>query len=260
MTKTLNRILPASALAAVMFTASSSTQADVLGVYAGGGLWQTDLSGDVGDAGQPAADLEDLGLDDEDSNFFYVALEHPIPIIPNARLQLNDINLSNTATVSQSFVIDGDTFTAGTEVASDIDLTHTDATLYYEVLDNVVSLDLGLTFRMFDGSFEVTDTTTNETATEDFDDTVPLLYGKVQGDLPLTGFYVAASGNYINYDDNSIFDYQAGVGYMTDGWVLDLGLELGYRSFSLEIDADDLGDVNADGDVSGAYLSANIHF
>ena len=32
-----------------------------------------------------------------------------------------------------------------------LDLTHTDATFYYELLDNVVDLDLGLLRRLFDG-------------------------------------------------------------------------------------------------------------
>src|SRR5690606_42104172 len=90
-----------------LLTASPAAFSDFLGVYAGGGVWKSDLSGDIGDRNQPGADLRDLGLDDERNKFYFVAFEHFIPLLPNVRLQQTDISLRSTATVGQSFVLDG---------------------------------------------------------------------------------------------------------------------------------------------------------
>ncbi len=244
-------------LAGLLTTAPLVSADTILGLYAGAGVWKTDFSGDIGDTGFPSADLEDLGLKDEQNSFYYVALEHPVPVIPNIRIQVNDINLSETSTLTQSFVLDGTTYSISDTVFSDFDLSHTDATLYYEILDNWITADLGLTIRKFDGSLYLNSSSAGS-ATQDIDETIPMIYVKGQVDLPFTGFYVTATGNVISYDGNSINEYQAGIGYLSDGWVLDLGVEVGVKSMSLTLD--DVSDIDADIELSGAYASFNIHF
>lgn len=244
-------ILGLSAIAPV------ATADTILGIYAGAGVWKTDFSGEIGDTGQLSADLEDLGLSDEQNTFYYVALEHPIPVIPNVRLQVNDINLSEESTLTQSFVLDGTTYNVSEDVVSDFDLSHTDATLYYEVLDNWITIDLGLTIRQFDGSLEIRSTSSGS-VTQTIDETIPMAYLKGQVELPFTGFYVTATGNYISYDGNTLQELQAGVGYLSDGWVLDMGFELGIRNMNLELD--DVSDIDANIDLTGTYASFNIHF
>lgn len=242
-----------------LLTASPLAISDtILGIYAGGGVWQTDFSGKVGDTDMPQADLGDLGLDEEDNDFYFVALEHPVPLIPNIRLQHNSISMSDRGTITQQFVLEGETYSFNENVVSDFDFSHTDATLYYELLDNWVNLDLGLTFRMFDGDVSIRRETTGESSSRDFDETVPMLYGKAQFDLPLTGFYAAVSGNYVSYAGNNVSDFHASLGYMSDGLVLDFGAELGLRNFSVELD--DVSDLDADLELDGPFASVYLHF
>lgn len=242
-----------------LLTASPLALSDtILGIYAGGGAWQTDFSGSVGDVGQPTADLEDLGLNDQTTNFYFVALEHPVPLVPNVRLQHSDISLSETGTITQSFVIDGNSYSVDENVVSDFDLSHTDATLYYELLDNWVNLDLGLTFRMFDGDISLRSQDRDVAGSRAVDETIPMLYGKAQFDLPLTGFYVTAGGNYASYSGSDVSDLQAAVGFMSDGFVLDFGVELGLRSFSITLD--DVNHLNADMKLDGSFASVYFHF
>ncbi|MEX1033567.1 MAG: TIGR04219 family outer membrane beta-barrel protein [Cellvibrionaceae bacterium] len=243
--------------AASMLIASPVALSDtILGIYTGGGVWNTDFSGNVGDVGQPSADLEDLGLSDQDNNFLFIALEHPIPIIPNIRLQSTDISQSETGTITQSFVLDGDPYFFSQEVTSDFDLSHVDATLYYELLDNWVNLDLGVTFRMFDGEISMQSQTAS--GSRKLDETIPMLYGKAQFNLPLSGFYVAGGGNYVSYSGSDVSDLQASIGYMSDGLVLDFGIELGIRTFSIELD--DVSDLDADMKLDGTFASVYLHF
>lgn len=240
-----------------LLTASPAAFSDFLGVYAGGGVWKSDLSGDIGDRNQPGADLRDLGLDDERNKFYFVAFEHFIPLLPNVRLQQTDISLSSTATVGQSFVLDGVTYGVNDTVASDFDLSHLDATLYYEILDNWLNLDLGLTFRKFDGEVSFNSAAQGR-ASEKIDETLPMLYAKAQFDLPFTGFYVAASGNYTSYDDSDVSDFTAAVGYLSNGLILDFGVELGVRDFSVKLD--DVSGLDADLKIDGPFASVYLRF
>lgn len=241
-------------LASGLLLAAPLASADFLGVYAGAGQWQSDYSGQLGDPDFDV-DVSDLGMNESDNNYFYVAFEHPIPLLPNARIQHTSISSQQTGRVEETFRIDGETFTAGDEIDSDVDLTHTDFTLYYELLDNWVSLDLGVTLRQFDGYVTAEGSFTEQTV--DLDEALPMAYGKAQFDLPFTGLSAGAQGNFVSYDDNNLTDLSVNVAYsFVETLALDLGVEVGYRQMNLEINED----VTADIDLKGPYAAVNLHF
>ena len=243
-------------LAAIAATATSFANADtVLGVYAGYGSWDASYDGNTGEPN--SISLKELGVKDHKNAYYYIALEHPVPIIPNIRLAHTDISSKQTAKIGRSFTYDGVTYSAQDTVKSEFDLTHTDATLYYEILDNWVNLDLGLTGRLFDGSvyaISTTDPTRNKKVK--VDQTLPMLYGKAQFDLPFSGLSVGVEGNYVSYSGDKVTDYSAKISYLFDS-VLDVGLEAGYRKLSLTVDEDDL---KAKVDIKGPYAAVIAHF
>jgi len=239
-------------LAALALTAAPFTQADtVLGLYAGVGSWDAGYDGRAGD---PSITLKDLGVKDHKNSYYYVALEHPIPLIPNIKLERTTISAKQTAVVSNTFVIDGTSFTANDTVSSEFDLTHTDATFYYEVLDNWLNLDVGISARKFDGFVYAKSSTQSEKV--NVDQTLPLLYGKFQFDLPFSGLSVGADVKYVKYSGDKLTDYTAKISYLFDS-VLDLGIEAGYRKMSLTIDEDDL---QANVELKGPYAALIAHF
>jgi len=247
------RLIPILLGLALPYTAQADT---VLGVYVGGGTQTFDFSGDFRDETtlNNEVDLEDdLGLGEESGTYVYVAIEHPIPFLPNVLLSSTELEQSGSSTITRDIVFDGETYTANSPVESTIDLSHIDATFYYELLDNWVNLDLGLTVRQFDGEIML-ESVAAGTAQEDVDFAVPLLYGKAQFDLPLTGLYVAASGNWIGAAGNTFLDSIAKVGYESS---IGLGVEAGYRNITVKIDEDDL---EADLGFSGIYAAATFHF
>lgn len=227
----------------------------IFGIYAGAGSWQTDYSGEAGD---PALSAGELGIDEKNNTFFYIALEHPVPLIPNIKIQQTDLTSRQTATITENFTIDDEDFFAGDEVTTDFDLSHTDATLYYEILDNWVNADVGVTVRKYSGYMkaEAESESVNKSENVDIDQTLPMLYAKFQFDLPFTGFSAGLEGNYISYSDSTLSDFSAKVGYMFDS-AFDIGLELGYRQSNMKLDEDD---VTADLELSGPYLAALFHF
>lgn len=264
------KALLASALSCAF---STPVYADILGVYAGAGVWQASLSGDIGieEIDSAPATADELGLDDNQNTFIYAAFEHPVPIIPNARISVNNISVKGDATIQRDINInqpvlggDGIRVPANADTQTDIDLSHIDFTLYYEVLDNYVSLDVGLTARDFNSEAKITyqsnlDPDQNGEESITFDEIIPMLYLKAQLDLPFTGWYAGGSANVISFDDNSVTDAEVKVGYLTSGLGLDLGFDLGYRSFSLKAETDD-NDLNADLTLSGVYAGFNVHF
>ena len=232
----------------------SATADTVLGVYAGVASWQQEVSGNVA-SGISDLDLEnDLGLDDDTNNMFYVALEHPIPVLPNIRVQHSDISLGGDNVLNRTIEFNGNAFTVAEQVATDIELSQSDAVFYYEVLDNYLTLDLGLAARYVDGYVNVSSTTSSANA--DFSGVIPMLYAQARVDLPLTGFWVGVQAQGVAYDGNQLLDANAQVGWES---AIGLGLEVGYRAFHLELEEFDEVDT-AEIDVEGVYFGLNYHF
>lgn len=247
-------LLKLSISTAILGIACHANADTIFGIYAGAGTWQTEYSGS---AGKPATSAADLGMDDDNNTYYYIALEHPVPFFPNIKVQHNDITSEQTSTLSQNFSIGDITYLAGTQVATDFDLSYTDATLYYELLDNWINLDLGVTLRKHSGYLQASSVAANISEKIDIDATIPMIYGKAQFDLPFSGFSAGVEGNFISYDGNDLRDYSAKVGYMLDS-ALDLGVEVGYRVMTINIDDED--DVNTNLDLKGPYIAAVFHF
>jgi outer membrane protein len=245
-------------IASTCLLLSAPSHADrLLGVFAGAYTWNQNYDGSIQDldtiGGGTNIDLENtLGFDDEDGNVIYVALEHPVPVLPNIRLQQTELEIDSQNNAAGTINFGDQTFTVN--VDADLDLSHTDATLYWQVLDNYVSLDLGLTARFFDGELNLTETGGGTSANEKLEAVIPLIYTKARVDLPLSGLYAAVSGNFLGDGDNNFLDYEAKIGYESD---FKLGVEAGFRS--LKLDLDDVDDVEADITIDGLYLGLFFH-
>lgn len=245
-------------VATTILTASSMASADVIGVYAGAQKWNYDIDGYVSTGSENIDFNNDLGYDDSDDNSYFVALEHPIPVLPNIKIQQNNLEASAYGTASQNYTFGSVPFVEGTNTVSHYDFSNTDYTLYYEILDNWVNLDLGITGKQFDGFMDVGIEVTTEgpiVSRVDFKGTVPMLYGKAQFDLPLTGFSVGTTMNIGQTTDDKINDYTMYFGYEGE---TGFGFEVGYRNFTVEFDSFD--DLSSDFTFDGYYASLNFHF
>ena len=223
--------------------------ADVLGFSVGAQYWNYDMDGKVR---SPLAANDYVGIDfanNNDANF-YLTFEHPVPFVPNLRLQQNNIKSGGLIPVS-----DPD-FTQGQEVMvrGDIDLSHTDVTLYYELLDNWVNLDLGLSAKHFDGytRFKYQAIIDDES---DFDDWIPMVYADAQFDLPLTGLSAAATIEALSFDSNKVTDVELALKYQ---FKLGLGVGLGYRN--LDVDLKNINSFKSDLTVDGFFLNGYFEF
>lgn len=232
-----------------LFFSYSAFADTVLGFYAGTNYWNYGMSGKIQSTFSQNQQV-DIDFDNNSNNVFYAALEHPVPFLPNFKLQQNTIQSDGLINVSGFTNFPGQSF----NVSSDIDFSHTDLMLYYEVLDNWVNLDLGLSFKYFDGYSEFNYETMIDDRS-DFDDLIPMLYAKGKIDLPFTGFSASATLEALSFDSNKVTDLNLAVSYESKSGI---GAEVGYRSMT--VDLVNIGDLTSDIDIDGFYLGVNFHF
>ena len=250
-----------SLLAGIALILSPMTYADTAGIEIGGYQWQPEYSGliAVDTTAQQGTQLDleqDLGFTDESHNVIWASLEHPVPFLPNFKLVSSDLDVQASSILSRDITFGGETYTANEAVETRVDMSNTEYTLYYELLDNWINLDAGLTFRQYDGivTLNTDPTGSNISESEALDFTLPLVYLKGRVDLPLTGFCVDGEVNIISYDGDSISDTAFSVGYESD---LGLGAKAGYRTFSMEVEESEF---MSDVEFTGAYVSVFFHF
>lgn len=264
---------------AALFT--TSVQADTVGLYLGGQIWQSEFTGGFG----KESALIDFNYKNEQQSSFFVAVEHPFRLLPNLRISYTNFDTSSQTNSTKEF-----SFTEGTSqivhetrIDSDVEtrfnVDYVDYTLYYQLLDNrSFSLDLGLTARNFDGAITVTedittvndwsdifgnpytftsnDIFTNEIKTIDIE---PMLYIASNIGLPLTGLSVFAQGDFLLKGDRTISDYQVGLMYdLIDNQMIDFNVTLGYRTVKMEFKSSD--DLFSDSEIKGVFVSMIAHF
>lgn len=237
--------------AAILIAGAGNSYADVLGGSLEATIWNVGYSGGVTE-GIVNVDIEnDLGFEDQGAFEIAATLEHPVPILPNIRIK--HIDLDETQDGSLNVTFDG--FVFMNAVKTNFDLTHTDFMLYYEVLDNYVSVDLGLDVKVFDGQLVIEDTDNPaSTSTTEIDEVIPLPYVSAEVALPLTDFSFGAEISGVKYSGDTMYDAKA---RLRKGFGLAF-IELGYRQMSVDIE--DISGIDVDIDLSGAYLSTGIDF
>lgn len=238
---------------------STNVQADTIGIYLGGQAWDNQASGTFGDGNDNQIDFN---LKDKTQGSYFIAFEHPLPLIPNVRVASSSLETDGTTRLDSDFTFDDETFDANSDVVADFDISYVDYTLYYELFDNgLFSFDFGLTARDFDGDVTVSTELASsvQSDTVDVTDIVPMLYVSTNVGLPLTGFNLFAEGNFLSIDDHTLYDYQVGVSYeLIDNLAVDVNITAGYRSVKLELD--DLNDLYSDIEFDGAFVGAVVHF
>lgn len=246
----MNKIVKTIAPLALM--ASMSANADIVGGTLEASYWYAGPGGDA-TVGSDSVDFEnDLNFDDE--GFFEIAasVEHPVPIIPNVKLRLTSLDQEENGTIPAGNSYNG--FDSGS-VSSALDLSHYDLILYYEILDNWVSVDVGLNLKKFDGEFTVNGnvSSTPTTKTTTLDDFLLLPYAKAELELPFTGMAFGAELAGVSYSDNAVYDARVRIRQN-----ISLAfVELGYRQMAIQLD---VAGVDVDADYSGVYLSTGLDF
>ncbi|MDX1818840.1 MAG: TIGR04219 family outer membrane beta-barrel protein [Marinobacter sp.] len=239
------------AMGGALAMAAPLAQADVVGLGASVSYWDSSLSGKAVNKGDAVNVDNDLNLDSDSTTNATLYLEHPVPVLPNLRLNYTLIKQSGRGQLGANF--DNIVVSSGAKVDSDLDLEQLDLTFYYEVLDNWVNLDLGLTARDLSGDLTVQQVGSTAVSKTSVDAVIPMGYVAARFDLPLTGVSVGGEGNFIGYSGDSIRDFNVFGQYA----VSMLQLRAGYRQMAIDYeDSDNRLDLKID----GPFISAGVSF
>ena len=202
------------------FGLSTLSHADVIGVKADLSYWDFD--------GYSQDNNFKHELDRQGTAQLSVAVEHPVPLLPNAKIKY--VNLDSNS--EQSSLIN----------ASEIELNNIDYILYYELLDTIVHADIGAGLTNLDGT--VKNLTAGVFTQYDLDEYSPLLYATAGVKLPFTGLSAQAEAVYSHGSDTRKTDVQAELQYdFIDNLLVDVGAKIGYRIMQVDFEQDQRPDL-----------------
>lgn len=237
-----------------LFILPSTASAEL--VIVSGNSWDYEVSGKIRDSGTVTDEIDldtDLFLRDDSETFLLAYIEHPLPLLPNIRLGSTSLDINGSGTANINLNYNGTTINANVAATTNLNLDHTEIGLYWNILDNVVGVDLGINAKFFDGRVNITDGTT--TASSVFDETIPMLYAGVQIELPY-GLQLAGDFSYLSFDGSSFTDTLIRLRYTSDYL---LGVEIGYRNFVIDYE-DTNANEYANIDISGTYIGLHFAF
>lgn len=217
------------------FGLSSFSHADVIGVKADLSYWNFD--------GYSQDNNFKHELDRQGTAQLSVAVEHPVPLLPNAKIRY--VNLDSNSEQSSP------------ANAADIKLNNIDYILYYELLDTVVHADIGAGLSNLDGT--VRNLNAGALNQYDLDEYSPLLYATVGVKLPFTGMSAKAEAIYTHGSDSKKTDVQAELQYdFIDNLLVDVGAKVGYRMMQVDFEQDQRPDLQLE--FRGPYIGLDVHF
>ncbi|RUO68273.1 TIGR04219 family outer membrane beta-barrel protein [Idiomarina ramblicola] len=221
-------------LAAALAVAPNALADTVFGVYAGGQIWNANNEGQYA----VGSNLIEPNFENENHNSYYIALEHPVPLIPNIKVRQNTLEIEGGY--------------------GENDFSHRDYILYYEIFDNdLVSFDIGVNAMDFDGTLRTP--LSNNFARQDFSVIVPTAYAAARVGIPATDWTFFADVSALSVKDSKVQDAQIGVEYrMVENLAVDINLNAGYRHSVIELD--DVDEIYSDVTFKGPFVGVEVHF
>ena len=278
-----------------LFSSSNVLANPLLQLRFGGGKWFASIDGDFGSSDTPITASE-FGFDDEDANFFYASIEHGFSLLPFIALSKLDYTQSTSLAAPRDLTLDTVTFSADTAILAEIDLSYSQVSFYYPILDNWLRLDFGLTARNYDGLVrisipedtdagapaddtmedipdgadtmdeEMPDTMDGEGETDvsatqeqlDLSGTIPLARLNTQLNFPGSNWHLNFWTDYSRFSGNTFSEWDGSLGYLSNGQSIKYNIEIGYRKNT--ITTNDIDNFTADITIDGFYANLGIVF
>ncbi|QOP42567.1 TIGR04219 family outer membrane beta-barrel protein [Sulfurimonas sediminis] len=250
----MKKILSAIAVSTIL---SASLCADMARVEIGAGAWAQTPSGTADyKAGGGVTGTNTFDEKKDTSAYVWMLIKHPIPVVPNIRLEYVSIHATGTATGSWGGVaIPGSS-------NSVLDIKEYDIIPYYNILDNTfwTTVDLGLDIKVMNMDYTVAKNGLFPGYQDSYTAPIPLLYARVRVEIPTTNIALESDAKYVTTGSSTIYDVRAKIDYTFDiSSIVQPALEIGYRTQKIKIDEDG-EDVKTDMDFSGFYAGLMLRF
>lgn len=240
---------------------SSSLLADFARVEMGAGAWMSSASGEVSYTPSGGATARDVSTENKTTNpYVWVYIKHPIPVLPNIRLEYVNVNTKGLATGTFK------EFSGATNAKTELDMAQFDIIPYYNILDNTgwLTLDLGLDIKVINTTYKADGVTPNVGGGTSYSDSatvaLPLIYTRIRVEVPATDIGLEADVKFIKYSSSTVYDARVKVDYTLSFIpLIEPAIEIGYRVQKYDIDEADLGG-KMNLEFYGVYVGAMLRF
>lgn len=211
-----------------------------------------------------------VGLGMEADPAFYGWAKVSVPLLPDVKVKYETMNLLGSNNVTVNVPVGPDSISLDGTVESQLDLSHLDLALTIGLPLPIVDIDFGLNARSMIGGFKAVGDIggqTNQTEEVNFtfpgSDTpliIPMGYVSAAATIPGVGVKVGGELSTLPLGSANITDWNVkGTWYapLPTNLLVKLGVEGGYRNFSMQLDTDDF---DADVSVGGFFVGAAFSF
>lgn len=251
----MKKIVTTLATVAVLATTAS---ADFTRVEMGAGSWVQTPKGyiDLSD-GSGALNLNGSYISNETTAtdmYVWALIKHPIPVVPNLRLEYVTITDQGETTGKVNGV------SIPTSAHTTLDTKEFDIVPYYNILDNTfwTTIDVGVDVKVVktDSNIEATGAFAGYSSSDTT--TIPLIYLRSRVEIPATEIGFETDVKAIVYGGNTMYDVRAKVDYTFDvSPIVQPAIELGYRVQQLTVDD---GNNQVDLNYAGVYAGLMLRF
>ena len=242
---------------AIVLSVATVASADLARVEAGAGMWMQSPSGGIGYVSGAEGFIDASNESSQTSGYAWLLIKHPLPMIPNLKLEYVGTVSEGTYTVLTGTPVGA----ISTGAATKLDMTQIDVIPYYNLIDNTawVTLDVGLDLKIVNLGYTAAGVDVIDALGVDIASVVvPLGYIRARVQAPATNFGFEADVKYISYSDNTVSDIRVKVDYTFDMVpVVQPAIEIGYRMQKFELE--ETGFALAT-DFSGLYLGVMVRF
>jgi outer membrane protein len=245
-----------------LFVAPSANALPLLKIEGGVGVIPEDISGSFGYKGTSVDVKDTLNLDGKTSFYGWAKIEHPIPLIPNFKIEARPTKFEGSGEVAHEFTFGDQTFSTSKPIKTELQLNQYDLTAYWGVpflgllsLGTLGLLDLevhfGLNLKYIDGYAMVESENIKEET--DFSIPLPMAYGEVGAKVGPVKTEVEAK--WIGYSENQFLDATGKVTYSPFPLTF---IGVGYKYLNIKID--NISDIYSDIKIKGPFVEAGLRF
>jgi outer membrane protein len=251
----MKKLLTTLALGA---TLASTLSADIARVEMGAGTWMQTPKGyiDLRD-GTGALNLNGTYTSNETEAtdmYVWALIKHPLPIIPNLRLEYVTVTDEGDTTGSVGGI------SIPTSAYTTLNSTQFDVIPYYNILDNTfwATIDLGLDAKIIQTDSNVASIGIFPGYSSQDTTIIPLLYVRTRVEVPFTGIGFETDAKAISDGTNTMYDVRAKVDYTFDITpIIQPAIEVGYRVQQITVDD---GENQVDLNYAGVYAGLMLRF
>lgn len=253
-----------AALLAVWLSLAGTAWAGPFGfsLEAAAGAWFTNVGGDVADGGEKVDLDSTLDLESQTGISAWARFEHPVPFLPDLKLEFFHVAPSGEADLTASFKFGDKVFPVGAVLDTDLNLNMADLTLYWHVplvqtvSASIFDITFGLTGRLISGDISLKTEPFGLSEIKAKDDFLALLpmghLGVRVWPVKWLAFEGGAEG--MGWDGQYWWDFYGAV--HLSPWTENFFFGVGYRHTG--VDVDDLVGFDLDVKASGVFVEVGF--